>query len=56
METIVVLAAALFVFGLALWALERIPLPAQPAWIRRALEVLVAIIACYWLWLHFLPK
>lgn len=36
METIVVLAAALFVFGLALWALERIPLPAQPAWIRRA--------------------
>ena len=56
METIVVLAAFLFVMGLAFYALERVPLPAQPAWIRRALEVILAVIAAYWLWQHFLPK
>lgn len=55
MDTIVVLAAALFVFGLALYALERLPLPAQPAWLRRGLEAVLAVIGCYWLWQHFLP-
>lgn len=49
---IVQLAAAIFIFGLAFWALERVPLPAQPPWIRRALEVLLALIAIVFLLQH----
>lgn len=49
---IVQLAAAIFIFGLAFWALERIPLPAQPAWLRKILEVLLAILAIGFLLQH----
>lgn len=49
---IVQLAAAIFIFGLAFWALERIPLPAQPTWLRKILEVLLAILAIGFLLQH----
>ena len=49
---IVQLAAFLFIFGLAIWALERIPLPAQPPWIRRGLEVILAVCAIAFLLQH----
>jgi len=46
---IVTLAAAMFVFGLALYALQKMPLPASPPWLRQSLEVLLAVVAIAWL-------
>lgn len=46
---LVTLAAAMFVFGLALYALQKMPLPASPPWLRNSLEVVLVIIAIVWL-------
>lgn len=40
---IIWLAAFLIIVALAFYALERLPLPAQPVWLRRVIEALVAI-------------
>lgn len=42
---VVQLAAALIIFAFAFYALERLPLPKQPPWLRQVLEVLLAIVA-----------
>ena len=46
---IVVLAAALIIFALAYRALEVLPLPASPPWLRKALEVVLLICAALFL-------
>ena len=41
---IVSLAAAVIIFALAFYALERIPFPAQPPHLRKGAEILLAIV------------
>lgn len=40
------LAAIIIIAAFAFYALERVPFPANPAWLKKGVEALVAIIFC----------
>lgn len=42
----------LVIIGLAFYALERIPFPAQPPWLRKAAEIALAIFGIWLLLPH----
>lgn len=43
------LAAVIIIMGLAYYMLERLPFPANPPWLKRAAEGILALVFLLWL-------